>query len=110
MMQRYLNIMEHFGYRNQMKKLNEECYELLEAIDNYEDYVAFGDPGRDEISENARLIFRDALIGEMADVMVLLTQFAHKYEIRKEELDSAMEFKLMRTEDRIEVGYYDEEK
>ena len=76
MMQRYLNIMEHFGYRNQMKKLNEECYELLEAIDNYEDYVAFGDPGRDEISENARLIFRDALIGEMLSTLFLFIRLS----------------------------------
>ena len=38
MRDRYLSIMDYFGYRNQMRKLNEECYELIEAIDNLEDY------------------------------------------------------------------------
>ena len=31
-MQRYLDIINHFGYRNQMKKLNEECYEFFDDI------------------------------------------------------------------------------
>ena len=111
MRDRYLSIIDYFGVRNQMKKLNEECYELIEAIDNYEDYLIFGDPSnRDEISASAEAIFRDAIIGEMADVLTLCTQFICKYDIKQEEIDSAMDFKLMRTEDRIEVGYYDEEK
>ena len=111
MRDRYLSIITYFGVRNQMKKFNEECYELIEAIDNYEDYLAFGDPSnRDEISASAEAIFRDAIIGEMADVLTLCTEFICKYDIKQEEIDSAMDFKLMRTEDRIEVGYYDEEK
>ena len=111
MRDRYLSIIDYFGVRNQMKKLNEECYELTEAIDNYEDYLIFGDPSnRDEISASAEAIFRDAIIGEMADVLTLCTEFICKYDIKQEEIDSAMDFKLMRTEDRIEVGYYDEEK
>ena len=111
MRDRYLSIIDYFGVRNQMKKLNEECYELIEAIDNYEDYLIFGDPSnRDEISASAETIFRDAIIGEMADVLTLCTEFICKYDIKQEEIDSAMDFKLMRTEDRIEVGYYDEEK
>ena len=111
MRDRYLSIIDYFGVRNQMKKLNEECYELIEAIDNYEDYLIFGDPSnRDEISASAEAIFRDAILGEMADVLTLCTEFICKYDIKQEEIDSAMDFKLMRTEDRIEVGYYDEEK
>ena len=35
-MQRYADIMNHFGLRSQMKKLNEETYEFLEAVNNYE--------------------------------------------------------------------------
>ena len=38
-MQRYEDIMNHFGLRSQMKKLNEETYELLEAVNNYEALV-----------------------------------------------------------------------
>ena len=101
--------MEHFGYRTQMKKLHEEVFELNEAIDAYEDYLEFGRPADDTISENIRIILRDAIVGEMADVLTLCTQFIGKYDILQEEIDSAMDFKLMRTEDRIETGYYDED-
>lgn len=109
MMQRYLNIIEHFGYRKQMKKLHEEVFELNEAIDAYEDYLAFGRPADDTISENIRILLRDAIVNEMADVLTLCTQFIGKYDICSEEINSAMDFKLTRTEDRIETGYYDED-
>ena len=111
MKQRYLSIMDYFGYRKQMKKLNEECYELLEAIDNYEDYLAFGDPyNRDEISASAETIFRDAIIEEMGDLLNVCTQFILRYGITQDELDLVMNFKLERTEERIEEGYYEKEK
>ena len=111
MRDRYLSIMDYFGYRNQMKKLDEECYELVEAIDNYEDYVAFGEPSnRDEISASAETIFRDAIIEEMGDLLNVCTQFILRYGITQDELDLVMNFKLERTEERIEAGYYEEKK
>lgn len=105
-MQVYLDIINHFGYRNQMKKLNEEVFEFLEAVDNYEDELAFHLTG-DKVGEN---IFRDAMIEEMGDVLILLTEFIAKYKIEKEELDVYMDYKLERTLRRIESGYYDKKE
>lgn len=101
----YLDIMEHFGYRNQMKKLNEEVFEFLEAVDSYEDELAFHLIG-DKVGEN---LLRESVVEEMGDVLILLTEFIAKYEIGKEELDEVMDYKLDRTINRINSGYYDRE-
>ena len=96
----YLYIINHFGYRNQMKKLNEETYELLEAIDNYEDGLS-----NDNVEELNML--RGHIIEEMGDVLILLTEFIGKYDIKKPELDVIMDYKINRTLERIDTGYYD---
>lgn len=99
----YLQIIENFGYRNQMKKLNEEVFEFLEAVDHYEDELSFHLIG-DKVGEN---LLRDCVVEEMGDILILLTEFVAKYEISKEELDDVMDYKLNRTLDRIKNGYYD---
>ena len=101
-MKSYLDIIEYFGVRNQMKKLNEECFEFLEAVDNYEDELAFH--LTDRVGEN---MLRDHVVEEMGDVLTILTQFIQKYEISQEELDPYMDFKLQRTLDRINSKYYE---
>lgn len=101
-MKSYLDIIEYFGVRNQMKKLNEECFEFLEAVDNYEDELAVH--LTDKVGEN---MLRDHVIEEMGDVLTILTQFIEKYEISQEELDPYMDFKLQRTLDRINSKYYE---
>lgn len=99
----YLEIIEHFGYRCQMKKLNEEVFEFLEAVDKYEDELAFHLIG-DKVGEN---LLRDCVVEEMGDILILLTEFIAKYEIGKDELDEVMDYKLDRTLGRIKSGYYD---
>lgn len=101
-MKSYLDVIEYFGVRNQMKKLNEECFEFLEAVDNYEDELAFH--LTDRVGEN---MSRDHVIEEMGDILTILTQFIEKYEILQEELDPYMGFKLQRTLDRINSKYYE---
>lgn len=101
-MKSYLDIIEYFGVRNQMKKLNEECFEFLEAVDNYEDELAFH--LTDKVGKN---MLRDHVIEEMGDILTILTQFIEKYEISQEELDPYMDFKLQRTLDRINSKYYE---
>lgn len=107
-MQVYLDIINHFGLRAQMKKLNEEIYELLEAIDLYDD-ATVEQEGHDEpfytIAEMD--IFRDHVVEEMGDVLILLTEFLARYDIKKYELDKWMDYKLERTQERIKIGYYD---
>lgn len=107
-MQLYLDIINHFGLRQQMKKLNEEVYELLEAIDAYEDAVMEQEGSREPFYTVAEMaIFRDHVVEEMGDVLILLTQFLARYEIVKPELDTWMDAKLDRTQKRIKEGYYD---
>ena len=105
-MQPYLDIINHFGLRAQMKKLNEETYELLEAIDNYEDAVTEGEVTNYYTKEELD-IFREHLIEEMGDVLILLTQFIGRSDIKKYELDKWMDYKMERTAERIVTGYYD---
>lgn len=105
-MKPYLDIINHFGYRNQMKKLNEETYELLEAIDNYEDASMEFNNNEDYYSVEEMKIFRNHIVEEMGDVLILLTEFIGRYDIEKYELDKWMDYKLERTLDRIDSGYY----
>ena len=106
-MQRYLDIMNHFGYRTQMKKLNEECYEFLEAVDNYEDAWLEQDDREPYYTVEEMAIFRNHVIEEMGDMLILLTEFIARYDIEKHELDAVMDFKLDRTEERIVTKYYE---
>lgn len=105
-MKPYLDIINHFGYRNQMKKLNEETYELLEAVDNYEDASMEFNNNKDYYSVEEMKVFRDHIVEEMGDVLILLTEFIGRYDIEKYELDKWMDYKLERTLDRIDSGYY----
>lgn len=104
-MKRYLDIINHFGIRNQMKKLNEECYEFLEAVDAYEDSLReLSEHGysKDDTDLFMTEELRDAMIDEMGDVLLLLTQFIALYKIDKNVLDKHMDYKLNRTEKYIE--------
>lgn len=105
-MQRYEDIMNHFGLRSQMKKINEETYEFLEAVNNYEALI-FENECYDNVYTTEELdIFRDHIVEEMGDVLILLTQFIARYKISKTELDEWMDAKLDRTEYRINTGFY----
>jgi NTP pyrophosphatase (non-canonical NTP hydrolase) len=94
MRDKLLKIFYHYGIFNQMKKLNEECYELIEAINDfiYED--------KDE-----KLIERyDHVQEEFADVMVVLEQFKTHYELDNQKIMEIMEQKIDRQLERIEKG------
>lgn len=104
-MEDFKKVMDYFGYRNQMKKLNEECYEFLEAVDNYEDLLLV----IKDMPERDRIAAREFVVEEMADMLVLLTQFIVKYDIKQNELDSYIDYKMERTLGRINDKYYDEE-
>lgn len=102
-MKPYLDIINHFGYRNQMKKLSEECFEFIEAVDNYEDLVSFVKDATPQDIEMARSF----IVEEMGDILILLTQFIAKYNIEKRELDTTMDYKMDRTQKRIKTGFYE---
>ena len=89
-----------------MKKLNEECYEFLEAVDNYEDMLLLNN----KTSTGDKALARSFVVEEMADVLILLTQFAVKYNIAEDDLDAFINVKLTRTMQRINEGYYDKKE
>lgn len=105
-MKPYLDIIEHFGYRAQMKKLAEECYEFLEAVDNHEDICAMKHGEKD----GDTILSRTFVVEEMADILILLTEFIAKYDIKQDELNEFMDYKLERTHERIASGYYDKKE
>ena len=96
-----LKIIEHFGIRNQLKKFNEECYELEEAILDYQTEIAYFD------EDAMTLSIKKHIAEEIADCMVILEQFKLYYEISSEEITKIFWEKVNRTLERIESGYYE---
>ena len=80
-------IMSRYGERHQAKNLNEEAYELTEAIHNYL-------CGRGSIR---------AIAEEMADCLVLMGQFWLKYGITEEELEAIADAKITRQIERMKT-------
>ena len=96
-----LEIIEHFSIRNQLKKFNEECYELEEAILDYQTEIAYFD------EDAMTLSIKKHIAEEIADCMVILEQFKLYYEISSEEITKIFWKKVNRTLERIESGYYE---
>lgn len=85
MEQEFLEIIKHYGLKNQLKKLSEEVYELQEAILLNEG----GEESYQHICE------------ERADVEVLLRQLDTYFELKFSDIASWMTKKINRTKDRI---------
>ena len=85
-----LKIIEHFGVNNQQRKLQEEIFELQEAITKFE--AGVGDI--QEVEE------------EFVDVSLILRQFMEHYEMDTIKLSLLSKMKVERTIERIESGYY----
>lgn len=96
-MKRYLDIYNYFGGDNQRRKLVEEIYEFLEAVIIYECC-------REKKNEN---FLKMNVTEEMADILLLLTEFIAAYDIKQNAVENIIDMKLGRTEKRIENGYYD---
>ena len=81
-----LKIFKHFGEKNQLKKLNEECYELSEAI--------LLQDSKEHIEE------------EVADVLIILGQIMLAYNLDISKINEIKDYKIDRTLTRINIGYY----
>lgn len=96
MEEKLLKIINHYGIRNQLKKFNEECYELEEAILDYQTEIAYFD-------EDAMILsIKKHIAEEIADVMVMLEQFKLYYGISSEEITKIFWSKVDRQLGRIE--------
>lgn len=83
-----LKIINFYGYRNQLRKLNEECYELIEAIIDYMD-------------DGSRLCTKKDIEEEFADAMVLLSQINYYFGLDTKRIKEIMEQKVDRQLDRM---------
>lgn len=84
-----LKIINHYGINNQLKQFNEESYELIEAILNH------------EWLKEKRLEDINHVVEEIADVLVMVSQFVEYYQIEEEMLDWYMNYKVKRQLERM---------
>lgn len=91
-----LNIIENYGIKHQLKKLNEEIFELNEAIINAENNRLIG------ICRKPSEIAIQHIAEEIADCYVMLEQFRLYYDIKIENVKNIMEYKINRQMKRME--------
>lgn len=84
-----LRIFNHFGIETQKRKLNEACYEFLQAVCEWQ-----GNPSR----ANAEHVTE-----ELADCLVVLYQFQHHFGIEDWKLNAWAKTKIKRTLARIDT-------
>ena len=89
MKSKLLRIFNHFGIETQKRKLNEECYEFLQAVAEYE---------KDPFLTNVRHIAE-----ELADCLVVLKQFQHHFGIDEQTIKQWCDYKTERTLARIDT-------
>ena len=75
-----IEIINHYGLKNQIRKFNEESYELIEALfENNKEHIA----------------------EEIADCLLLIKQFRDFYKIQDEEIREVYDYKIARQERRM---------
>lgn len=86
-----LKIIKHYGINNQQRKLEEEVFELQEAITAYENDYEGLNMGNDT----------NHIAEEIADVAVLLNQFIDYYDLDSEKIQEIANYKIRRQLERI---------
>lgn len=87
MKDKLLKIINHYGVNHQLRKFQEEVFELNEAIINY---------------ESTHHIKKDHIIEELADCCVMLFQFVEYYKIDYDDINKIAEQKVNRQLKRME--------
>lgn len=82
-------IIEYYGVRPQVKKFNEESYELEEAILDYINVEVYK-------GTKVEVYYKEHLIEELADVEVMLGQFIEYYNIDRTDIDKVKKNKIER--------------
>lgn len=80
-----LTIIRQYGVKNQLKKLSEEVYELIEAVLIHECGAGYTDQKA-----------RENIVSEIADCTVLIEQLRQYYEISPEEVRKEYDYKISR--------------
>lgn len=84
-----LKIINHYGINNQQRKLEEEVFELQEAITIYE----LKNSVQYEIPLTELIATKEHLTEECADVIVMLLQFMLYYDMNTDELNKMIDQK-----------------
>ena len=100
MIERANKVIGKFGLENQIKKFNEESYELQEVLIYANALLRVGDIDT----------LKDDITSEIADVLFLLIQFIEYFDIKDFDILNELVFKSERTLYRMEGGYYDEKR
>ena len=93
-----LKIIKHYGINSQQRKLEEEVFELQEAITTHElkQSVEYDIPLTEIVGT------KEHITTEIADVLVLLGQIIHYYDIEVSDIEKNIEYKIMRQIKRIQ--------
>lgn len=98
MNEKLLKNINHYGVDIELRKLNEEVFELQETI-IVNEFIKRKFPKYHEIFKRQ---IKEHITEELADVQVLLNQFKLYYEIPDEEVKEVMIKKIERQMERIE--------
>ena len=100
MIERANKVISKFGLENQIKKFNEESYELQEALIKANTLLLISDIGD----------LKEDITSEIADVLFLLIQFIDYFNIKDLDVLDKLVYKSERTLGRMEEGYYDKKR
>lgn len=79
MREELLKIINHYGIDNQQRKLEEEVFELQQAINTYE-------LQKNKIPLSELIAIKEHLEEEVGDVLNVLEQFVYKYELDRQRI------------------------
>lgn len=104
MRNKLLNIINHYGVKLQLKYMQTEMFELIEAILDFENCNDSYNEDYDdkEVFANKLLKLRGHIAEEIADVKVMLNQFQEHYMISDERIEEIKKEKIERQLKRIE--------
>lgn len=94
-----LKIIEHYGIGNQLRKLNEESYEFIEAVRDYEEQKRVCEEFCSKLHCDKQL---EHIEEEFADICVVLEQFKAYYDLDNEKIIETMKYKIERQIKRME--------
>lgn len=86
------NIVDHFGIDSQLGMVNEECAELIQAVNKFNRATSSAD----------KLRARNSIRGEMADVQIMIDQLKEIFSITEKEFRQEKDYKLLRMKRRID--------
>ena len=102
MKDKLLKIINHYGIKHQQRKLNEEVFELQEAIIRKEYLPNEKDVDPELFAMNLELEqAKENIEEELADVLVILSQIKYYYELDSERIKEIMKQKVDRQLDRM---------